>query len=102
MEPKGVLTSRKCYTSTQFVYEMRDRLVILDPKDTRVSVNIFDKGDGSDEAIPKRLSQARGARTEHRDDRTDRVPSSTRSPIALRAMFYTDQPGSIRLLTTDI
>jgi hypothetical protein len=94
MEPKGVLTDEVLRLAC--VYEMRDRVVILDPKDARASVNIFDKGDGSDEAIQETIA------------RVERVLNTVTTGLTifqldaltycLRAMFYTDQPGSIRLL----
>jgi hypothetical protein len=96
MEPKGVLTEQLLtWIVTWKVF--RDRIVILDPKDTRVSVNIFDKGDGSDNAIEQTLA------------RVERVLNTVTTSLtqfqldvltyALRAMFYVDQPGSMRLLT---
>ncbi len=95
MEPKGVLTEEVLRLAS--VGDMRDRVVILDPKDTRVSVNIFDKGDGSDDAIESTIA------------RVERVLNTVTTGLtafqadaltyALRAMFYIDQPGSIRLLS---
>jgi len=37
---------------------MRDWVVILGPADTPVSVNIFDKGDGSVQALNETISRA--------------------------------------------
>lgn len=95
MEPKGVLTEELLRLS--WTYEMRDRVVILDPKDTRVSVNIFAKGDGSDHAIEETIARV---------ERVLNNVTSTLTPFqvdaltySLRAMFHIDQPGSIRLLT---
>jgi hypothetical protein len=95
MEPKGVLTEE--LLRTNWAYEFRERVVILDPKDTRVSVNIFDKGDGSDHAIEETIARV---------ERVLNNVTSTLTPFqvdalsyALRAMFYIEQPGSIRLLS---
>ena len=49
MEPKGVLT--RDLLNLAHTWDMRDRVVILDPADTPVSVNVFDKGDGSDQTL---------------------------------------------------
>jgi hypothetical protein len=55
MEPKGVLT-RDILNMAQ-TWNMRDRVVILDPADTPVSVNIFDKGDGSAQALTETVGR---------------------------------------------
>ena len=96
MEPKGVLTEE--ILRLEYVHKyLRDRIVILDPADTHVSVNIFDKGDGSNNAVQDTVA------------RVERVLNNVTTNLtpfqvdaltwALRAMFYVDQPGSMRLLT---
>jgi hypothetical protein len=49
MEPKGVLISQLLHLAE--VWNMRDRVIIVDPADSPVTVNLFDKGDGSDQAL---------------------------------------------------
>ena len=46
MEPKGPLIDDVLHLRA--TWKIRDRVVIIDPRDIRVSVNIFDRGNGSD------------------------------------------------------
>jgi hypothetical protein len=96
MEPKGVLTDEILHLAN--VWNMRDRPVILDPTDTRASVNVFSKGDGSDVAIQETIARVM---------RVLNTVTTTLTPFqqdaltfCLRAMFCVDAPGSMRLLTT--
>lgn len=92
MEPKGVLTDELLHLAE--VWTMRERLVIIDPQDTSVSVNIFDKGDGSNFATQQAL------------ERVQRVLNTVTTTLtsfqtdalnfALRAMFAMPGRGSLR------
>jgi hypothetical protein len=95
MEPKGVLSNDVLRLAS--TWEMRDRVVIIDPIDTPVSVNIFDKGDGSDYAVNETI--ARVSRV--LDTVTTALTPFQRDALTfcLRAMFCIDEPGSMRLLT---
>ena len=94
MEPKGVLTEEVL----RLVSLPRDRVVILDPMDTRVSVNIFDKGDGTDYAVQQSIARV---------SRVLNTITTTLTPFqqdclnfALRAMYCADEQGSMRMLTS--
>jgi hypothetical protein len=55
MEPKGVLT--RDIINMAHTWDIRDRVIILDPADTPVSVNIFDRGDGTDQALNETVAR---------------------------------------------
>src|SRR5207248_4018455 len=83
MEPKGPLIDDVLHLRA--TWKLRDRVVIIDPRDIRVSVNIFDRGNGSDQAINEaveRISRIFGTIT------ADLTPMQ-RTPLtfAIRAMF---------------
>ena len=94
MEPKGVLT-RELLNLAQ-TWDMRERVVILDPADTPVSVNVFDRGDGSDQAINEtvgRVSRVIGTlSTDFTGFQKDAIT------FAIRAMFALPEQPSISLL----
>jgi len=95
MEPKGVLTKELLHT--KWAYDFQNFIAILDPIDTKASVNIFDKGDGSDYAIQQTI--ARVARVLNTITTTLTPFQNDTLMYALRAMFCMDEPGSMRLLT---
>jgi hypothetical protein len=96
MEPKGVLTQEILHLAQ--IWGIRDRLIIIDPKDTRVAVNVFDKGDGSEYAINETINSV----IRVLDTVTTTLTPFQRDSLTfcLRAMFCVDAPGSMRLLTT--
>ncbi len=93
MEPKGVLTDEVLRMASL----PRDRVVILDPMDTRVSVNIFDKGDGSDYAVQESI--ARVSRVLNTITMTLTPFQQDCLTFALRALHCTESQGSMRSLT---
>jgi hypothetical protein len=94
MEPKGVLIDDLLHLAD--VWEMRDRVVIIDPTDTPVAVNLFDKGDGSQRAINDTIGRIEsilgiitlGLTSFQRDALT----------FAIRAMFTIDGPVNLDTL----
>ena len=56
MEPKSVLID--AILDLPQSWEMRDRIVFIDPVDSPTSINIFDKGDGSEQALTDAISMA--------------------------------------------
>jgi hypothetical protein len=94
IEPKGVMTTD--ILNLAQTYQMRDRLIILDPADTPVSVNIFDKGDGSPQALTEtvgRIVRILGTMTTNLTDlQRDAIT------FAVRAMFALPEPASARTL----
>jgi hypothetical protein len=94
MEPKGVLTTD--ILNMAQTWNMRDRVVILDPADTPVSVNIFDKGDGSSQATTEtvgRIARVIGTlSSEFTGFQRDAIT------FAVRAMFALPEPASMRML----
>jgi aspartyl protease family protein len=95
MEPKGVLTNG--ILNLVQTWNMRDRVVILDPADTPVAVNLFDKGDGSAQAIAEtvgRVARVIGTlSSEFTAFQRDAITYAT------RAMFALPEPANIRTLT---
>ena len=56
MEPKSVLID--AILNVQHAWDMRDRVVFIDPVDSPMSINIFDKGDGSEQALTDAMAMA--------------------------------------------
>lgn len=96
MEPKGVLCRELLRLAD--VWKMRDRVVILDPSDTSVSVNLFEKSDGS----PQALTETIGRIT--RIFNTITVPltplQQTTLSFALRAILSMEERATIDTLVT--
>ena len=96
MEPKGSLINEVLHMAS--LYAMRDKVTILDPIDTKASVNIFECGSKSEYEIQQTI------------DRVARVLNTVTKELtqfqkdtllfSLRALFCIDQPPTMRLLMT--
>ncbi len=94
MEPKGVLTAD--ILNLAQTWDMRDRVIILDPADAPVSVNVFDKGDGSPQTLNETIARvSRIINTLSLDLRDFQRDAIT---FALRAMFALPEPTNIDTL----
>ncbi len=95
MEPKGVLTDELLRMAQ--TWQMRDRLVYIDPIDCPVSINLFEKGDGSDQALTDSMAMAEYVISILASGITDlqRGPFS----YVLRLMFVI--PGVVSIETLD-
>jgi hypothetical protein len=94
MEPKGVLTAD--ILNLAQTYQMRDRVVILDPADMPVSINIFDKGNGSalalNETVARIVRVVGTLSSEFTGFQRDAMT------FAVQAMFSSPEPANIRTL----
>jgi hypothetical protein len=93
MEPKGSLINAVLRLRAVWKLSQQNRLVIIDPSDTLVSVNVFDRGDGSPQAVNAtidRLERLFGLITSNLTP-LQRVPLS----MAIRALFAMDAAPSM-------
>ena len=56
MEPKSVLIDM--ILKLQQTWQIQDRIIFIDPVDSPMSINIFDKGDGSEQALTDAMAMA--------------------------------------------
>lgn len=95
MEPKGTLIDALLHLRA--IWKIRDRIVIIDPADTLVAVNIFDRGDGSPQAINATIERL---------ERIFAIVTSNLTPLqrvpltmAIRALYAIDTPPSMTATT---
>ena len=90
MEPKGVLTEDLLHLAD--VWNMRDRVVIIDPSDTSVSVNLFESLGSVNETISRVIRVMNTLTSNLTDLQRDTLI------FAIRAMYTLPSEPSLRLL----
>jgi len=90
MEPKGVLTEDLLHLAD--VWNMRDRVVIIDPSDTSVSINLFEPLGSVNETISRVVRVMNTLTSNLTDLQRDTLTS------AIRAMYTLPSEPSLRLL----
>lgn len=93
MEPKGTLIASLLRLRAVWKLAQKNRLVIIDFSDLLVSVNLFDRGDGSPQAVNATIDRLERLFSLITSNLTplQRVPLS----MAIRALFAMDQAPSM-------
>ena len=90
MEPKGVLTENLLYLAQ--LWDMRDRVVIIDPSDTSVAVNLFERSGSANETVARVTRVMNTITTNLTDLQRDTLT------FAIRALYSLPGTRSMRAL----